>query len=157
MKEKLNSILEAYKKKEANIIYLLQKTEEAFGYLPREAVDFFADELGIAPSRFFGVATFYSQFHLNPRGRNIITACCGTACHVKGSERLINGLRQELRLAEGQETTEDMDVTLEKVNCVGACSIAPVFLINKKVYGKSTSDRLLKEVRAIRGAKGNDA
>jgi NADH:ubiquinone oxidoreductase subunit E len=157
MKEKLNSILEAYKKKEANIIYLLQKTEEAFGYLPREAVDFFADELGIAPSRFFGVATFYSQFHLTPRGRNIITACCGTACHVKGSERLINGLRQELRLAEGQETTEDMDVTLEKVNCVGACSIAPVFLINKKVYGKSTSDRLLKEVRAIRGAKGNDA
>ncbi len=157
MREKLKSILEAYKKKEANIIYLLQKTEEVFGYLPREAVDFFADELGIAPSRFFGVATFYSQFHLNPRGRNIITACCGTACHVKGSERLINGLRQELRLAEGQETTEDMDVTLEKVNCVGACSIAPVFLINKKVYGKSTSDRLLKEVRAIRGAKGNDA
>ncbi|MGC2063715.1 MAG: NAD(P)H-dependent oxidoreductase subunit E [Thermodesulfovibrionales bacterium] len=157
MKDRLNNILDSYKKKEANIIYLLQETEEAFGYLPREAVDFFADELGIAPSRFFGVATFYSQFHLNPRGKNIITACCGTACHVKGSERLINGLRQELRLAEGEETTGDMEVTLEKVNCVGACSIAPVFIINKKIYGKSTSDRLLKEVRLIRGAKGNDA
>lgn len=157
MKEKLNRILEAYRKKEANIIYLLQETEEAFGYLPREAVDFFAEELGIAPSRFFGVATFYSQFHLNPRGKNIITACCGTACHVKGSERLINGLRQELSLAEGEETTGDMEFTLEKVNCVGACSIAPVFIINKKVYGKSTSDRLLKEVRAIRGEKGSHA
>ncbi|MBA4372748.1 MAG: NAD(P)H-dependent oxidoreductase subunit E [Thermodesulfovibrio sp.] len=157
MKEKLNRILESYRKKEANIIYLLQETEEVFGYLPREAVDFFADELGIAPSRFFGVATFYSQFHLNPRGKNIITACCGTACHVKGSERLINGLRQELRLAEGEETTGDMQFTLEKVNCVGACSIAPVFIINKKVYGKSTSDKLIKEVRAIKGPADGQA
>jgi len=153
MREKLHSILEAYKKKEANIIYLLQETEEVFGYIPREAVEYFSAELGIAASRFFGVATFYSQFHLNPRGKNIITACCGTACHVKGSERLINGLRQELRIGEGMETTEDMEFTLEKVNCVGACSIAPVFIVNKKVYGKSTSDRLLKEVRAIRDAK----
>jgi len=156
MKDKLNKILESYRAKEANIIYLLQLTEEVFGYVPRAAVDFFADELGIAPSRFFGVATFYAQFHLTPRGKNIITACCGTACHVKGSERLINGLRKELALADGQETTGDMEFTLEKVNCVGACSIAPVFIINKKVYGKSTSDKILKEVRAIKGpADGN--
>jgi NADH:ubiquinone oxidoreductase subunit E len=76
---------------------------------------------------------------------------------VKGSERLINGLRKELALAEGQETTDDMEFTLEKVNCVGACSIAPVFLINKKVYGKSTSDKILKEVRAIKGPADGSA
>ncbi|TAN39249.1 MAG: NAD(P)H-dependent oxidoreductase subunit E [Nitrospirae bacterium] len=157
MKEKLNKILQEYKTKEANIIYLLQETEEVFGYIPREAVDYFAEELSIAPSRFYGVATFYAQFHLNPRGKHVITACCGTACHVKGSERLINGLRMELGLAEGHETTADMEFTLEKVNCVGACSIAPVFIINKKVYGKSTSDRLIKEVRSMKEAKQADA
>jgi NADH:ubiquinone oxidoreductase subunit E len=157
MKEKLAEILQEYKTTEGNIIHLLQETEAAFGYIPREAVDFFSEQLGIAPSRFFGVTTFYAQFHLTPRGKNVITGCCGTACHVKGSERLINGLRKELGLDDGGDTTRDMEFTLEKVNCVGACSIAPVFLINKKVYGKSTSDKLIKEVRSIKGAKQGDA
>lgn len=153
MKEALDRIIKKYTEREGNIIFLLQETEDAFGYIPRDAVEYFSEELNIAPSRFYGVSTFYAQFHLAPRGRNIITACCGTACHVKGSERLINGIRRELNLHEGQETTTDREFTIEKVNCVGACSIAPVVIINKKVHGKSTSDILLKEVRAMKGTE----
>jgi len=154
MEKALERILEEYRKTEGNIISLLQGIEDAFGYLPEHAVNWFSKKLDIPASRFFGVATFYSQFHLNPRGKNIITACCGTACHVKGSERLINGIRKELELSDNEDTTKDMEFTLERVNCVGACSIAPVVLINKKVSGKASADKLLKEIRSIRGPKG---
>ena len=153
MKEALDRIIKKYTEREGNVIFLLQEAEDAFGYIPRDAVEYLSAELNIAPSRFYGVATFYAQVHLAPRGKNIITACCGTACHVKGSERLINGIRRELNLEEGHETTTDREFTLEKVNCVGACSIAPVVIINKKVHGKSTSDILLKEIRAMKGTE----
>jgi NADH:ubiquinone oxidoreductase subunit E len=79
-----------------------------------------------------------------------VTTCCGTACHVKGAERLINGLKTELNLPEGESTTSDREITIEKVNCVGACSIAPVVIINKKVHGKTSTDKLLKEIRRLK-------
>lgn len=150
MIETFETIAQQYRQNEGNVISLLQDTQEAFGYIPREAIDYFSLSLGIAPSRFYGVATFYIQFHLAPRGKNIVTVCCGTACHVKGSERLINGARQELGLTEEEEMTQDREFTLEKVNCVGACSIAPVFLVNKKVHGKGSSEKILREIRAIK-------
>jgi NADH:ubiquinone oxidoreductase subunit E len=152
MEETLKKILKESRENEGNLISILQEIENAFGYIPEEAVNWFASKLDINPSRFYGIATFYAQFHLKPRGKNIITACCGTACHVKGSERLINGVKKELDLPEGEETTKDMQFTLEKVNCIGACSIAPVFVINKKVHGKAAADKLIKEIRSIRGA-----
>lgn len=151
MTNTLETIAEKYRETEGNVITLLQDTQEAFGYIPREAVEYLSRTLDIAPSRFYGVATFYVQFHLKPRGKNIITICCGTACHVKGSERLLNSVTQELNLAEGRDMTEDGQFTLERVNCVGACSIAPVSLINKKVHGKATAEKLLKEIRTIKG------
>lgn len=154
MEETLEKILTAYRKDGGNAISILQDIQGTFGYIPEDAVEWFSKRLDIPESRFYGVATFYAQFHLNPRGKNIITACCGTACHVKGSERLINGIRKELGLSDNEDTTKDMEFTLEKVNCVGACSIAPVVIINKKVSGKSSSDKLLKEVRSIKGPKG---
>jgi len=153
MTETLDTIIHRYRESEGNVITLLQDTQEAFGYIPRDAVDYLARNLGIAPCRFYGVATFYVQFHLKPRGKNIITACCGTACHVKGSERLYNGVRQELGLAGEQEMTEDGQFTLERVNCVGACSLAPVFMINKKVHGKATGDKIIKEIRTLKGTR----
>jgi len=143
-------ILEAYHENEGNVISLLQDIEESFGYLPQDAIDWFSEQLDIPPSRFYGIATFYAQFHLKPRGENIITACCGTACHVKGSERLINSLMRELHIPSGEDTSEDKKFTVEKVNCVGACSIAPVVIINKEVHGKMTADRLMKEIRKIK-------
>lgn len=150
MIKELDKILDTYRQRNGNIISLLQETEEAFGYIPREAVEYFSETLQIASSRFYGVATFYAQFHLKPRGKHIITACCGTACHVKGSERIINGITKNLDLAEGEDTSSDMQFTLERVNCVGACGIAPVCIIDKKVYGKTSSDKILREIKALR-------
>jgi NADH:ubiquinone oxidoreductase subunit E len=150
MENILNKICTDYEKHEGNIISLLQDIQNELGYIPEEAVLWFSKKLDIPASRFFGIATFYAQFHLSPRGKNIITTCCGTACHVKGSERLINGLMKELALPEGQQTTSDKEFTLEKVNCVGACSIAPVVIINDKVYGKVSADNLMKEVRSLK-------
>lgn len=152
MEKALKKILKENRENEGNLISILQEIENTFGYIPENAVNWFASKLDINPSRFYGIATFYAQFHLKPRGKNIITACCGTACHVKGSERLINGVKKELDISEGEETTKDMQFTLEKVNCIGACSIAPVFIINKKVYGKAAADKLIKEIRSIKGA-----
>jgi len=150
LQETLEKILKDYHENEGNVISLLQEIEESFGYLPEEAINWFSEQLDIPPSRFYGIATFYAQFHLKPRGENIITACCGTACHVKGSERLINSLMRELHIPSGEDTSEDRKFTVEKVNCVGACSIAPVVIINKEVHGKMTADRLMKEIRKIK-------
>lgn len=154
MEKTLEKILEEHRESEGNIISLLQDIENSFGYLSEDAVNWFSKKLDIPASRFFGVATFYSQFHFKPRGKNIITACCGTACHVKGSERLINGIRKELDLSEEEDTTKDKEFTLEKVSCIGACSIAPVVVINKKVKGKVSADKLLKELRSLKDIKG---
>ena len=150
MEETLEKILNDYIKSEGNIITILQDIEKAFGYIPEDAVNWFSKKLDIPASRFFGTATFYSQFHLKPRGKNVLTVCRGTACHVKGSERLINRLFIELDITPEEETTADLKFTVEKVNCIGACGIAPVTLINHKVHGKMTLDKLMKEVKKLK-------
>ncbi|MCI0468975.1 MAG: NAD(P)H-dependent oxidoreductase subunit E [Nitrospirae bacterium] len=153
MEHELRPLLDDFIKRhdgELNIISLLQETQRHFGYIPEEAIYWLSEALDIPAVKFFGVATFYSQFYLKPRGKNIITACCGTACHVKGSERVINAAIRELGLGEQETTTEDMQFSLEQVACVGACSIAPVVIINKKVFGKVTSSGLIKEINSLR-------
>ena len=134
---------------EGNIISLLQDIQTEFGYIPEDAVAWFSKRLDIPASRFYGVVTFYSQFHLKPRGKNIITACCGTACHVNGSDKIIDGLRRELGLAKGEDTTEDNEFTLEEVACLGTCSFAPIILVNGKVHGKAKVDKVLKEIKPL--------
>jgi NADH:ubiquinone oxidoreductase subunit E len=151
--EKMEDICGRHKKDKGGVITILQEIQEHFGYVPEDAVNFIADTLEMPRSHFYGVATFYSQFHFKPRGKNIITACCGTACHVKGSGNLISLLDRELGIPEGQETSANLNFTLEKVNCVGACSIAPVVIINKTVHGKTNADRLTKEVKKLRGGE----
>src|SRR5512136_1247983 len=116
MEQKLERIIDTYRKNEGNLISLLQDIESEFGYLPEDVINLASEKLDVHPARFYGVATFYAQFHLKPRGKHVITACCGTACHVKGSERLINGMVKELNLAAGEDTTEDRKITMEKVN-----------------------------------------
>ncbi len=148
VKKTLKEILNRYNMDEGNVISVLQDIQDAFGYIPEDTVNWFSKKLDIPPSRFFGIITFYTQFHLKPRGKNLITACCGTACHVRGSERLINSLYRELNIPEGEDTTEDGKFTLERVACVGACSIAPVVIINKKVYGGMIINKLMKEIKA---------
>jgi NADH:ubiquinone oxidoreductase subunit E len=153
MEETLQKILSDYIANEGNIITILQDIEKNFGYIPEDAVNWFSKKLDIPASRFFGTATFYSQFHLKPRGKNVITVCRGTACHVKGSERLINRLLMELDLTADEETTSDLKFTVERVNCIGACGIAPVTLINHEVHGKTTLDKLLKEIKKLKSAE----
>ncbi len=150
MKKTLEEILDNYKKTEGNIITILQDIEKNFGYIPEEAVTWFSKKLDIPASRFFGTATFYSQFHLKPRGKNVVTVCRGTACHVKGSERLINRLLMELDIPPDEDTTADLKFTVEKVNCVGACGISPVTILNQEVHGKMTLDKLMKEIKKIK-------
>lgn len=150
MEEKLEGIYNRFRENEGNLISILQDIESEFGYLREDAINWFSERLDVPPARFYGVATFYAQFHLKPRGKNIITACCGTACHVKGSERLINSLMKELAIPSGEETSEDFKFTVEKVNCVGACSIAPVIIVNKAVHGKMSPDKLMQEIKAMK-------
>ena len=150
MHEQLTDLLVRFRESEGNLITLLQDTQEVFGYVPQEAVYWYANELGVPASRFFGIATFYAQFHLKPRGKNIVTACCGTACHVRGAERLVNAVKRELKLEEDQDTTEDRLITVEKLACLGTCSLAPVVIINGKMFGKATPDILTREIRSLK-------
>lgn len=146
----LERIADDYRARNANVIFLLQETQAAFGYIPAEAVAYFADELSIAPSRLFGVLTFYSQFRRTPTGRNVIVACCGTACHVRGAEKISDGLRRGLAIPADGDTSGDGEFTLERVACLGTCSVAPVVLVNGQVRGRANAERILKEARALR-------
>jgi NADH:ubiquinone oxidoreductase subunit E len=150
MEEALENILKNNEKKEGNILSILQEVEETFGYIPEEAVDWLSKRIDIPASRIFGIITFYSQFHLKPRGENIITVCRGTACHVKGSEKLINRVFIELGIPPDEDTSDDLKFTIEKVNCLGACGIAPVVVCNKDVHGKMSLDKLTKIIRKLR-------
>jgi len=140
MEKDCQKILGRYNTEGGSVVSLLQDIQETFGFIREDVVDWFADELNLPASSFFGVATFYAQFYLKPRGKNIITACCGTACHVKGSAPIIEKLRNDLKIPEGEDTSKGGKYTLESVACVGACSIAPVFIANKKVFGKLTAE-----------------
>lgn len=148
--QKLENIYEASVTGDGNIITVLQQIQKEFGYVPEEAVDWFSRRMNIAASKFYGVITFYSQFHLNPRGKNIITVCSGTVCHVKGAPRISEKLAGDLKLKKNSGTTRDMLFTLENVNCVGACSIAPVVIVNDKVYGKQSPGSMAKNIKSYK-------
>lgn len=149
IEKECEKLLTKYYKEKGSVISILQDMQESFGYVREDAVNWFSKNTNIPASSFFGVATFYSQFYLKPRGENVITACCGTACHVKGSAPIIENLRTELGIPEGEDTSKNGKFTLESVACVGACSIAPVFIANKKVFGKVTSESAADMVRKI--------
>ncbi len=145
----LKELLDNYHRNDGNLISLLQETQERFGYLPEEAIYWFSERLNVPPSKFFGIATFYAQFHLKPRGKNIISVCCGTACHVKGGSKITERIMRELGLTSEGETTEDGKFTLEVVRCVGACGIAHVVIINNKVYPEMTPERTARIIKKL--------
>lgn len=153
IEKKSEQLLEKHYSKKGSVISLLQDIQEAFGYIPEDVVFWFSDKLNIPASNFFGVATFYAQFYLKPRGKNIITACCGTACHVKGSAPIINKVREKLHIPEGGTTSSDGKFTVESVACIGACSIAPVIIVNKKVHGKMTSEKTVSVLNELETAE----
>ncbi len=150
VQEKLESIYRRTIARGDNIITVLQQIQNEFGYVREDAIDWFAKRADIPAAKFYGVVTFYSQFHLSPRGKNIVTVCSGTVCHVKGAPRIIDRLRGDLKLKGEAQTTADMLFTVENVNCVGACSIAPVVIVNDKVYGKQSPDKMAKNLKSYK-------
>lgn len=119
----------------------LQKAQEIYGYLPIEVQSVIAETLDMPLSELFGIATFYSQFRLQPTGQYKISVCLGTACYVKGSDKVFNSLSQKLNIKNG-ECTPDGKFSLESCRCIGACGLAPVMMINDDVYGRLTGDEL---------------
>jgi len=124
-----------------NMIMILQAIQRKYNYLPQPALTYLSAKIGIPYSKIYGVATFYSTFSLEPRGRNIISICLGTACHVRGGERVRERIQENLEISDGQ-TTEDQRFTLESVRCIGCCSLGPVVKINEDMHGRIASDEV---------------
>ena len=142
-------ILERLAGEKGMLIPVLQEVQDAYGYVPEEAANAVAEGMGIYKSQVYGVLTFYTQFHLSPRGRHIIRACAGTACHVKGGKQVILRMENELGVGHGG-TTEDLIFSFEEVACIGACGLAPVIMIDDKAYGNldpNKAESVLKKFR----------
>lgn len=140
---KLEQIIESYGAKKSNLIAILQKVQEEYRYLPEDALIYIGTKIeGLSPATVYGVATFYAQFSLDPKGKYEIKVCDGTACHVRGSMPVLNAIKAHLDLKDGQMTTQDGLFSLETVSCLGACGLAPVCVINGKVYPQMTSDAI---------------
>ncbi|MCM0650507.1 NAD(P)H-dependent oxidoreductase subunit E [Clostridium swellfunianum] len=147
---KLDEILKKHQFKSSNIIAILQDTQEAYRYLPKEVFSYLSEKLGISRAKIYSVATFYENFSLEPKGQYVIKICDGTACHVRKSIPILDKLRKELGLSDSKHTTDDLMFTVETVSCLGACGLAPVLTVNDKVYPAMTTDKageLLKTLR----------
>lgn len=145
----LEPILEEYADVKGSLITILQKTQEIYGYLPVEAVLYISKRTGLKVTKIMGVATFYSQFRLNPVGKYLIMLCQGTACHVNGSQRLEKTINEYLGIRDG-ETTEDGLFTLKNVACLGCCSLSPVMMINDETYGSLTPEKAIAIFKELR-------
>lgn len=152
----LDAVLDEYAGVSGALITVLQKTQDIYGYLPEAALKRISERMGIAPAKIMGVATFYTQFRLQPVGRYLIMLCQGTACHVNGSESIGAIINEELGINNG-ETTEDGLFTLKYVACLGCCSLAPAMMINDDVYGNLTADSVRKVLRDIRAREAEQA
>jgi len=143
MEERLSAVLEPYKGRQDALIPVLQQVQEELGYLPEEAMMEIAKTTGLPESRVYAVASFYAQFRFTPRGKHTIMVCRGTACHVRGAERILEETERALGIVEG-ETTEDKEYTLETVACIGCCALAPCIMIDEDVEAKLTPQMVPK-------------
>jgi len=134
---------EEYGNNKENLIMILQAIQRRYNYLPKQALSYLSSKLDLPFSKIYGVATFYSTFSLEPRGRHIISVCLGTACHVRGAERIREKIHETLCIADGQ-TTPDMRFTLESVRCIGCCSLGPVVKIDEDMHARIPTDKVVK-------------
>jgi len=153
--EKVDAILCEKNYNPHDLISILQKVQEEYNYLPEDVMSYVASSLGIPASRVFGVASFYSHFTLQPKGKYIIKICDGTACHVKKSTEIVQALEKHLGLSADQRTTKDMLFTIEMVACLGTCGLAPAMVINEKVYGQLTPEKAVEYVKRIQEKEAN--
>lgn len=149
----LETVLNRYDRDPANIISILQDIQSQANWLPEEELRYVCAELGIPLSKIMALATFYRAFSLKPRGRHIVHVCLGTACHVRGAERILDTVGRELGIEAGQ-TDKDLQFTLETVNCLGACALGPIVVVDGEYHGQMTSakaTRLLNKVKQVEG------
>lgn len=151
--DKIQSIIEEYGATESALIPILQKVQAEYRYLPEEILTFVATALQLPPATVYGVATFYAQFSLEPKGKYVVRVCDGTACHVRKNAALIAALKKRLGLVDGETTTEDMRFTLEIVSCIGACALAPAIVIDGKVHGQMTAEKAIKALDELEAAE----
>ena len=135
--EETKEILEKYPKEKDQLIMILNEVQEKYGYIPKQAQMVISEELSIPMAEIYGVITFYSRFTLEPKGKYNISICLGTACFVKGSQSILDRAKERLKIEPGQ-VTPDGKFSLDDVRCVGACGLAPVFMVNDEVYGNAT-------------------
>lgn len=148
---KLKEILEQYIQDKSNLIQILNDVQNYYGYIPEKAQKAISEYLNVPMAEVYGVITFYSRFTLKPKGKHHIAICLGTACFVKGSERILDRAKERLHIDVG-ETSKDGKYSLEATRCIGACGLAPVFTVNGEVYGKATVkmfDEVLDEIEKL--------
>ncbi len=146
---RVDEILSEFGTEKAQLINIMQAIQKEYRYLPEESLTYISDKMGISEAKIYGVATFYENFSLNPKGKYVIKICDGTACHVRKSIPILEALRRQLKLTDKKKTTDDMMFTLETVSCLGACGLAPVITINDAVYPKMTPDSVVEIINSI--------
>jgi NADH-quinone oxidoreductase subunit E len=144
---KVDSLIDGYVDGKEQLISLLQDLQAEFNYLPRDVLVRISQKLDIPLTQVFGVATFFRAFSLKPRGRHLVTVCLGTACHVRAGQRLVEKIERDYGIKPG-DTTEDMKLTLETVNCLGCCALGPVVVVDGKYESQVTPDKLDRVLRA---------
>lgn len=151
--DKLDEILKKNGSEKSNIISILQDIQELYRYIPEEAFPYLAEKLHMSSAKIYGVATFYENFSLAPKGKYVIKICDGTACHVRKSVPILNKLRETLELSEEKTTTDDLLFTIETVSCLGACGLAPVMMINDQVHGAMTPEKAMTLLNELKEEK----
>ena len=149
----LEPVLDEFAPEKGSLITILQKAQEIYGYLPKDVIYHIAKKTGNSPAEVLGVATFYSQFRLEPLGKYLVMVCQGTACHVNGSEKVSAAVSEYLGIESGK-TTEDGLFTFEKVACLGCCSLAPVIMINGEAFGNLTPEKAVQILKNLREKEG---
>ena len=135
-RKSIEKILSRYQnRKKSSLLSILQEIQTEYNYLPRRALELISELLDVPKSKIWGLATFYAQFSLTPRGKNVVRVCRGTSCHVRGGKSILRVAQQQLGITEG-ETREDLQFTLETVACLGTCFLSPVMMVNRNYYGK---------------------
>jgi NADH-quinone oxidoreductase E subunit len=155
-RQELKDFISEYMQKDnpsSYLIAVLHKAQELYGYLARETMEFISETMNVPAANIWGVATFYHYFNLTPRGKYTISVCLGTACYVKGAGEVMEALKEELGIKEG-ETTKDMTFTLQEARCLGACGLAPVMMVNGKIHGDLTPKKVVDIIKEYRKKEG---
>ena len=146
---KIESILSKFPQPKGNLIAILHEMQNEYNYLPEEELRYVSNKTGVALSQVYSIVTFYNRFSLKPKGKHQICVCLGTACHVKGAQKVMDALERSLEIGEG-ETTDNLEFSLEAVRCIGACSLAPAVVIDDEAYREMTPKKMTKTLKRFK-------